>query len=310
MADIPSEQPQPKLDEVKPAKWKRQVARLFRRKWIAEGLEQKKTITEIKTQVRQREQEANIPNLLESFETSMPEPPPEITDFATELSEILKARFPSLAAIVILGSGSSSGGKIRKAMDAEIMSDLDWGIITNGPINEQKVYDIINEAEKHLEELAKRHGLNPEMHTCLWNSRFPWTGINPLRRRAVQLHNATELLPLLREDDILLERIDTLTLYFEQSFPRAVNQQNRKIFLETLKELGNNNSRQLDKVIFYLVDEWKSHHSLKDKHFQIAETDRDGDILDVIVMRSPEILARPFERLLESVKESTRHWSD
>lgn len=282
-------------------RWKGDVKRLVRRKMISET--RAASLSSLKRQVRKRENDLGVDQSLDELASGELIIDPKMVQVAEFLSGNLRERFPEVEGVVLLGSSVHGGSKIRE-FTGNTEPDLDWGIVTDRIIEPARAKEINAEAEKQKEEIVARFGLDEGFHLC--------PTANPIQYRVLNLHDPEQIVELFR----LRHMTDSegrgsaamqllpgrqAVLYLQPSFPPEVNEGNREILLEGLRELARRWPSLWENSIHEILIAWKNSHKLKDKHFKTAGRGKDRELVYKVIDESSSwIMGKSLEQLLWS----------
>lgn len=284
--------------------WKGNVKRLIRRKMISET--RAASLPSLKRQVRKRENDLGVDQSLDELASGELIIDPRMAEAAGFLSDNLRVRFPEIEGVVLLGSSVHGGSKIRE-FTGDSEPDLDWGIITNRFLDPNTAADINSEAEKLKDEMASRIGLGEKFHLC--------PTANPIQYRALDLSSADQVVGLFKNrriadkdgrtsTDIQLLPGRQAVLYLQPSFPTEVNEKNKEILLDGLRQLAKTNRDLWENSIHEILIAWKASHKLKSKHFNKATELKDRELVRRVTEEiSSWIMGKSLEQLLWATGE-------
>lgn len=220
-------------------------------------------------------------------------------------SYALENRFPDISGLGILPLGSiiRGGAVIRKLMGRETeASDLDWGIVSDDPIDKETLKKINEYAKESVPRFALKAGL-PRIISSSY--------INGENFNVVNIKSKREAINMIRDMEKDTSDWDPWTnpliLYLGPSIPPEYNQRNRKFLLDGLSQLSLEDHNLWKKTVDQLVDSWRQHLRVKPKHLvgSYTTSERDEEIRQNIIKSSREALSKRMEELLLTTDRSS-----
>jgi hypothetical protein len=242
--------------------WQNDLLRLIRRNDIHRQLDSGLPLNEIRTVVREHEKKLGISELVDGLVTQEFVVSPKVAALAEDLADKL-SEFKFLDCVVLQGSAVNGGGAIRNAISGVDSHDLDWGIIyegNQGP-SDYEIKKLMIKANRVIPSLAKKHGLGSDFRSCRGEKAVnPGEGV--YMPKIIDLEHAKYMWKHFIGGSATIKN---LILYFQPSFPKVSNTENRKLLLEALSTFSEDTSL-FNKVIDKFINGWDDYHIIKEKH--------------------------------------------
>ena len=213
-----------------------------------------------------------------------------------EIVADLQDNFPDVPGIALLPLGSTiNGGTVaREIMGQEKGSDLDWGILYDGPKpSPQRLKEMSEYVKSKIADLSTKHGL-PNVISSSY--------VNPVYFSTSSLENSQQAISTIRAiDEDEWDPWDNALLFFlSPSVPEESNIQNRKLLLEGLSELSQSNHDLWQRTVDNISTSWESHRRLKSKHLEGSFTNsaKDNALRESILSNSGKVMSKPLKELL------------
>ncbi|HLD50982.1 hypothetical protein A3K34_02400 [candidate division WWE3 bacterium RIFOXYC1_FULL_40_10] len=286
-----------KSPETSPEEFKKDIARVARRTFISKELENTKSISEVSEGVRQRETQSDVQGIIEKLTESGETLEPKIEKLCESLLEKLRAEFPFIKGIVVMGSGAHGGGLVRSIVGDE-EEDLDWTIVSSkrlmsqSSIDQEVLKEIRIRGDEIMREIAPQVGFTSEIQSCpMYNPR---SGV------IYELDkNEAELL--------VMKDAYSIRPYLNPTIPKTVGENNRILIQRALLGLETNDNWRFGYLGRDLKDMWKKMHTLKYKHFEHYNKDsRSVTMLKRIEDNSAKSMTDKPVRGLIDTQERTR----
>lgn len=297
--------------ELSPQQWEDRIQGLVRRTWLAAAREKGGFFRGERERVREIEERERTKETIGGFLGEEASVFPPVGKLAENLSSFLKKKFPEVEAVVLMGSSVNGGGFLRNWVGGDGPHDLDWGLITNRPLPADRAGMITWMAAGRLPGLAQRFGLGHSFHMCNY--------INPQSFWIERLLEKKDALRLLCQGNLGGSSSEIffcrLLLFFRPSFPSAVNQRNRSIFLGFLSDLLGLDKRDDVNLLGWLrlglVREWERVTRLKGEYFSrpnekgelvwAGGRERDAGLEAEVVAKSASLMSIRFKAILEGL---------
>lgn len=289
---------------VEEERWVEQVAKLVRRNLLASTAKECGGFFQgERERVRAFEIGEGVMEKIKSFGTGERNVPPLMDKLGIYLAAGLRKKFPIVEALVFLGSTANGGGIVESWLGGG-PHDLDWGMITKRPVCGNEGRQISTAGRRMVADLAQKLGLGEGFETdpCL----------SPANLWVVNLRRKEDVLALLCGEGSLFGlrefAIERLLLFLRPSFPREVNERNRRIFFEFYRDLLKKNPGGASLVALRLMETWGETTRFKEKYFAPQGKGqemrkRDALLAQKVEKRSPELFS---SRFLNDLERKTR----
>lgn len=259
--------------EFTPLQFITSVQRLIRRSLIQKQFDIGETSLEqiVKT-VRQEEREHSAHSLPQQILSGEDLLDPDIERITVELSEYLLAKFPNVRAIVLLGSLTTGGAKLREAMGhLQGHSDYDWGIIGN--LSADELYRVVTEADAFLSAHSSK-----SLVSCGYVN--PQTfNVPSIELATTQIDEMLQTFSTLDENgkidlEVNQATIRYLIMYFNRSYPTHVNELNQKAIAQRLALIQKSDPVHYHKILRGISTRLAQTHAIKAKHTKPVSQDK------------------------------------
>jgi hypothetical protein len=249
------------VSENKPiAAWKDDLSRLVRRAEIFRRLGSELPLSEIKATVREHEKNLGVNQLVDALVSKEFVVAPKMAAVASELSQRLQHDFRFVDAVVLMGSAVHGGATLRQVMGGGDSGDLDWGLISKGPLDRAYLSKVVKRAENIIPQIASKHGIDP-FRSC--------EVINPKQYWMPKVGSVGHARFLLKNFHDGSANFKDICLYFQPSFPPGVNLENRRLLLEGLSGFSSDNQYWTE-IINILIVGWQHIHKIEYKHVPVG----------------------------------------